>query len=380
MSGRHKWTGTSCGLFWLFLGITAAISSHADPNHGDRAIRFQQILNFVGDANADNKIDDGELREFFKRRKAQILEIAATIEHPPSLVNQPMPKIDDPKFDDFLDDQAVDIVKKSRNEPIDPNHPAPVRFIDIGDFELLERAVLGPPLDVPAAKLLPESFSSPAASDGKADENLLDRVSEFVSVRRSFLDEKQIGRPATFSWSHFGADQTRDSGLKSTEHEFVGALTLEPSFAQFLHTWRAWAISGAPIAVYEADVSSGKKQDTDRIVHRLGLDAVLFQRKMTNALSAHNLKITFDYTTDSDYQVDVFGGTAQYSPNFREGGVGRYLRLGTPLAQLRWRPYMGLLVGHVSDSGHDAELAKAKSYTDGYARVGLEFMLFRPSS
>ena len=218
--------------------------------------------------------------------------------------------------------------------------------------------------------------SAPATNAALAKQptpSTVDWLDSWLSIRRSFLDARDIGRPATLTWTHYGNSDDRSATSDSTRLEVDGALTFEPH-AFDLPTvdlggaWLDWNLVG----VYEAHTSTVATANRSRITHRIGLQAVVAAKEYTDLWSAHNLDVTFDYITDEDYRADVIGGTLQYTPSIHRLGIGRAVEF-TPDLEVRWRPYVGLTHARVNDPGVSPQFRDFVGYTDVFLRAAVEF-------
>jgi hypothetical protein len=124
-----------------------------------------------------------------------------------------------------------------------------------------------------------------------------------------------------------------------------------------------------PIVAYEMQVNSDKKA-ADRIIHRGGfLGSVT---PSSGAIDNHYFFATFDFTTDRGYDATVFGSTVEYSPTVEAWRIGAF-NTG-PAVRFRWRPYIGLVYGHVASAGPLTDLDD--DYTNVTLRVTPELRLF----
>jgi hypothetical protein len=201
-------------------------------------------------------------------------------------------------------------------------------------------------------------------------------VGSWISVRKSFLDAKDIGRPATFGLTHFGSsDATREAGSASTVFDIHGAISLaDPRFDSPREIGNM-SLLWNPVAVYEADMSTDTDPAAGQITHRVGAEGTLYRTKPTRWWSGHNFKVTFDYTTDREYRSVLLGGTAQYTPNFRLIGIGEYMQLGQLPFFFQWRPYIGITGAGVVNDGGIASLEKMGSYANAYLRSSADLLI-----
>jgi|GEM_PF-4247012 len=228
--------------------------------------------------------------------------------------------------------------------------------------------------------LLPPPPGSAAAARGGQESEIrpskspLDYPEEWgLSIRKSFLDAKDVGRPASVALTHFGDhDATRDEGRPSTVFDFRGALSFSPH--EFKHELGGPTLVWSPVAAIEADVSTDSKVGRDKVVHRLGVDAAVIRSVTSPWWSGHIIAATFDYTTDRDYRSALLGGTAQYTPNFRLIGIGEYKQLGQLPLFVRWRPYVGVSGADVENDGDKKALEKMSSYVNSYVRASGEIL------
>jgi hypothetical protein len=229
----------------------------------------------------------------------------------------------------------------------------------------LERAHLPEPLVGRFSDLLPALNEASAGG-----ESWTDTLAKWIQIRQSFLDDASIGKPAKLSWTNHGAgDETIAPGDVTRVFTINAAVILNPPVEWTLST----NVHVRPVAAYEVDLESNASA-TDQIVTRIGLSSVIVRDDSTAAFSSHVIDWTFDYYTNRDYSARVFGTTFQYTPNYRQIGIGQYLGHGA-VVDFRWRPYVGVVWNHVTSADDVAAYKKETSFTHGFARFTGEIRL-----
>jgi len=344
----------------------------AESDAEQRHVRFQQVLDVMND-NGDRVLDQAELETFLKSKAEAII---AKLRKAGFLVTGQ----DDEAFRRFIHRQAAFIINRV-------GKGKPITEAQLADFE---NADLEYPFVGKVKDLLPPPPGSPTAAAGatevetKPPASVLDTLQEWISIRKSYLDSKDVGRPAALSLTHFGADDaTRDPDQSGTAVDVRAALSLTAPALESTHDLGTFLLTWNPVAAIEADVSTDSKKGRDKIVHRIGAEGVFFKALTTRWLSGHNFKATFDYATDHTYKSALIGGTGQYSPNFRLIGIGEYKQLGQlELGQLgklrlffRWRPYLGVTAADVEDDGGNDTLREMNGYVNGYVHSAGDLLI-----
>jgi hypothetical protein len=230
--------------------------------------------------------------------------------------------------------------------------------VRVEDMDAFLAYRLDPPFPLSLRALLLQQ-DAPATPGGAGP-----RWPRWVELRQSAIDESAIGKPATFSYA------SRDSGDESRPTDPVSQWQVNA--AVIFNSQRdvaagRWRLT--PLAAYEVQINSDKVTD-DRIIHRVGVLGSLTPQ--SNWIDSHYLFATFDYTTDRRYDARIFGTTVEYSPTVSRWAIGASTP-GTNL-RFRWRPYAGLVYGHVADAGALTELDD--DYTNLTLRVTPELRLF----
>ncbi len=339
--------------------------------------RFAEILKEMDD-NSDQLIDREELSRFLKKNADKILATLEKTGIKASVVNKE-------KFDDFLDQETITIFNN-----LNPNAAT---HLGANEIRGLEAQRLDPPFSGTIKDLLPvpQIVVEPQPVTQKPSKTLIETVGPYFRIRRSFLDDQFIGRPATITLNHYGSqDNALKQGRAKTNLSFQGAIAVEPfgyrntevGMGSMLplpgfrreKLWFVWT----PVLVYEADVSTDSNASRNQIIHRVGFQGTLYTEEVTRGLSGHNFAMTFDYTTDRDYKSALLGGTLQHSLNIRALGIGEFLplwKVGRLEPYVSWRPYWGLAFADVQDPGNNETLQKNSDYTNGLIRGGLELAL-----
>lgn len=333
-------------------------------------LQVEQIVEaFNGTGNA---ITEQELTEFIKMRTQERLD-QLPVEQRESLLG-------DLSVEEFSEEQAtrkiINFVFECGREDLESGDNT-IRF-KVQDnnepnceLDRLLNARLDPPLPPFLKDLLPFRIEKPAPPPvPPAEKSFLQRLDEKISVRQSFLDERGIGRPATFSWTSFGeSDETLEEDRDQSKFEIRGAVTLEP-YSFPTAEIASFRFASNPVFVYEVDSSSEDKDKRNSIIHRVGLQSVLYRTLRTG----HNFDLTVDYTTDRDYRSELIGLTFQYTPNAFDIGLGQYLprpslQAATSPVHFRWRPFIGLTAAEVRDPGDIESLQDRKDVSNGFFRV-----------
>jgi hypothetical protein len=206
--------------------------------------RFEQVLKEVG--GSDEKISEEQLMKFIKRKLDEKL---ASPSGGPILVPE-----------NYVHQQATRIMNRvnhDQNGSIEEN--------ELADFE---EAPLALPLPPKMKDLLPPPEGgvppAPIAKENEGEQvnsrrSWIDRLGDLISVRQSFLDEKKIGKPATFSWTRFGKeDETLETGRDRSKFEVQGAVAFEPNLYPS-HSLGSYRLMYNPVFVFEIDSSSETK-------------------------------------------------------------------------------------------------------------------------
>jgi len=326
------------------------------------AARFRQVLEAVGDENHDGIIERVEFAKFLQRNTTNLVQ----------QLQQSAPglsvSIDPVAFQRTIDGIARQIFNKVNRD----NDAG----IDIKELNQFEEAELPWPFKGSVKDLLPPPPAGMAPQE--QPKPVLDVISDWISVRKSFLDSKDIGNPATFALTGYGKDQ---DGLKTGQHrtswQLQGAISLQPLGHVVTNFLGNMTATWNPLIVLEANVNSDITNNTDTIVHRVGVEGTLFDESTVNQGSwSHNYILTLDYTTDRQYAVDMLGGTVQYSPDKLSLGIGRYLPIIEPVMYYRWRPYVGFTYANVLDPAENPKLQAFSNYVNFFTRAGLELAIW----
>jgi hypothetical protein len=232
--------------------------------------------------------------------------------------------------------------------------------ITLGEVMEVTQKSLPSPLTGTLGDLLPNAPATPPA----ASEAWTDTLEKWVDIRQSFLDEQGIGKPAKFSLTDHGeGDETLAPEKARRVYQFLASFVFTPQFE--------WAllkrVHVRPVAAYEVNVSSDTPAK-DQIVHRIGVSTVVVRDDARAPFSSHLIDLTFDYLTNRRYRAEVYGATLQYSPNYRQLGIGQYLRRGAAI-DFRWRPYVGVVWRDVQKADVVEAYQKQKDFTHRFLRV-----------
>jgi hypothetical protein len=232
--------------------------------------------------------------------------------------------------------------------------------VTLGEVMEVTRKALPTPLTGTLGDLLPNApAKAPVASEAWTD-----ALEKWVDIRQSFLDEPGIGKPAKFSLTDHGeGDETLAPEKARRVYQFLASFVFTPQF-----DWTLWKrVHVRPVAAYEVNVSSDTPAK-DQIVHRIGLSTIVIRKDASAPFSSHLIDLTFDYLTNRRYRAEVYGATLQYSPNYRQLGIGQYLRRGAAI-DFRWRPYLGVVWRNVQKPDVVEAYQKQKDFTHRFLRV-----------
>jgi hypothetical protein len=232
--------------------------------------------------------------------------------------------------------------------------------VRLGDFDAFLSYRLDAPfaLTLRALLLQQDSPASAPSTDGGGWQR-------WIHVRQSAIDLESYGKPATLSYA------SRDVADESQPTDPISQWQVNA--AVILNSQRdvnalGWALT--PILAYEAHIDSDK-EPADRIIHRAGVVGSLTPK--SGVIESHYLFATFEYTTDRRYDAQVFGATLEYSPTITGLAIGSFTP--GPQVRFRWRPYVGLVYGHVANAGLLTGLDD--DYTNVTVRVTPELRLFK---
>lgn len=310
------------------------------------------------DTNRNNCVDQFELaaamkRPFIERLEKEHLQVAG---------------MGEVTVDSYLIQLAEEVVKDSS--------------VVVGDgLNFAEfKAALGKPVGTTWAFSLASLLALQTSTPVTTTEELSpwQWLQEHFDVRKSFIDEQGIAEPAVISFSSYGKeDGTIEEGNERTQFLLQAAVS-------FLPDWeiRAGSLRLQTVLVLEVDMSQGRKEDTNKIVHRIGFTTFGPQgRHRARGLRPgleHQVQATVDFTTDTGYRSELLGGTFEWFPNWVDIGIGQYVsyKPSRPV-QFRWRPYAGLSYVHVLEAAGREDLIGLKNFTDVYARVAGELSLWK---
>ena len=211
------------------------------------------------------------------------------------------------------------------------------------------------------ARVLPAKPAELVARENEVpDPALVDDLSTFVSVRRSFFNAEDVSKAAIVGVRSFGSsDETRDGG-KDTVLNINGAVVWTP-----LSTFgtapepRQWFPKTLPNVQIRTDLVVGVEaqmsatNDGSLISHFVGAE---FNQSPVGAsggrpFASNIVKGTLNYRTDRRYSADIFGATAEWTPSWPAIGWGRDVFGGRDDLDFLWRPYLGVSFEDVNDPG-----------------------------
>jgi hypothetical protein len=330
---------------WTLTAVAILVAAPARDTAAQEPTRAEVILKTVGDT-GDGVLDQQELAAFLLTALPQRL---AAMLGPGRLTVSPEWARDAAQF---LMNQA-DATGSGRIEP--------------AEFGDLEKARLFTAAGVAFGALLPP----PAAR--ASTRPLLDRVQRWLSIRRSFLDERDVARPATLSWRSLDdSDETLNAGFARRQWEINAAVSLVPAIAPLI--WRRGPLEVAPVVGYEAHVTSGHKANADVITHRIGAQGSVLG-STHDLVTSHLFVATYDLITDSHYATEVRGWTLQYSPVAPRIAIGQLHPADGPF-QFYWRPYVGLETSSVKDAAGGPELLQQADASDLHVKVSSQLRAF----
>jgi hypothetical protein len=197
----------------------------------------------------------------------------------------------------------------------------------------------------------------------------VDTLADWIDVRQSFLEQQGIGKPAKISLMNRGGD---DETVKTGDPRRIWSIQSAVVFNSVADL-RFGRISLTPTAAYEFNVTSNTPAK-DQIAHRLGVTAIVRRRIPTGPFPTHMVQATVDYKTDRRYDARVWGATVQYTPFWRQIGIGRYLRHGAPV-DFRWQPEFGWVHGNVDKPGGISSFQQMADFDNLFGRLTGELRL-----
>jgi hypothetical protein len=328
-----------CHTFSIIL-VTSSVAAQTPA--GSRA---DVILAAVGDVNGDGQLQANELSSFL------------THALPVAFAEMGWGRLEVPA--DWARSAAQFVVNQADGDFNGALGPS--------EFPALEAAILFDALGIRFGNLLP-----PAAVKQPGPLGTLDRVQRWLSIRRSFLENKDVARPASIAWRTFDdEDETVKQGFDRRQREIHAAISLVPAVPSLV--WEIGALEVFPQFGYEAHLSTGLKTEADTITHRIGMKGSVLGN-VSSIFVGHLFDLTYDLETDGGYQRDVRGWTAQYSPVAPKLAIGQ-LHPAEGLVQFHWRPYIGIQAAEVKDDG-DEDLAAQPEYADLFLRVTFQLRAF----
>jgi len=322
-----------CALLLVVLTAAVPRSVAAQGLTPNETAAFERI-----DANKDNLLTREEISAFF----AELLEddaIAAGMTEP----------ADFPGYVAELTDRALNL---ALGDTVPPNR-----------FRLLLQLDL-----TPIPKTLRDMIVAPTANP-QPTRSRLDTLADWIDIRQSFLDQQSIGKPAKISVANRGGD---DETVKPGDPRHIWSIQTAVIFNKIADK-RAGRLSVTPTAAYEVNVTSNTPAK-DVIAHRLGVFAILRRKIPTGPFPTHLIQATVDFKTDRDYDARVWGATVQYTPFYRQIGIGRYVRHGATV-DLRWQPDFGWVHANVDRPGVVTAYQQMSHFDNLYARVTGEIRL-----
>jgi hypothetical protein len=298
----------------------------------------QRVVLQLIDLNGDDLISSDELLDFLQKALSQ-RAVQAGLAVGPNRTT----------FDRYVRSVRDSALNGSSADGDDTISPA--------ELAALERVTLPPPFGGTMKDLLPAVPKQPEKPSWTG------KLSDWLDIRQSFLDDQQIGKPAKISLTnHAPDDETVDEG-KARRVWAIDASAVLDGFVEW-NPHASWYVR--PIVGYEMHLSSDAPAK-DQVVHRVGLQTDV-TRDASKTFESHSFRATFDYSTDRSYKATVFGATAEYSPNATRLGIGRYLGHGKSV-DFRWRPYVGFVSGHVRSAGGVSAYADLTDFFHEFVRL-----------
>ena len=196
-----------------------------------------------------------------------------------------------------------------------------------------------------------------------------DTFADWFDVRQSFLEQQGIGKPAKLSLSSRGDN---DETVRAGDPRRIWSIQSAVVFNGIADK-RIGRVSFTPTAAYEVNMISNTPAK-DQITHRLGLTAIVRRKIPTGPFPTHMVQATIDYKTDRSYDACVWGATVQYTPFYRQIGIGRYLGHGAPV-DFRWQPEFGWVHGRVDNAGGISAFQQMADFNNLYTRITGEVRL-----
>lgn len=209
-----------------------------------------------------------------------------------------------------------------------------------------------------------------------AQKDALSAIKTHVQIRRGSLKSSDVAKPATLTIKHLGSnDDKRDPDKDSTTTLLKGSVLVnfcggscvsaveddessgKGKSRMFGYTSRTDYDFDIFVAV-DADVASNRKSNEDEIIHRIGGWGAIVGDP-TDFVTQHHFAVTGNFTTGRDYDKEIYGFTAQYSPNIPDLAIGRAVNISSKPVEIlfNWRPFLGLDYGDVVDAAGNDKLA-----------------------
>lgn len=313
--------------------VAALLVGGAAPARADTSPAGAALLVTL-DTNRDRKLDQGELEQGLATALTSIAELRGVADGLPRRA-----------FITRTVSQALNMIRAD--------------WVDADTIDSFLAFRLGPPLAVTLRDLLlPNETPKRSAKTGAS-------FWTWIQVRQSALDEQSIGKPAKLSYASRDLNDESQSNNPRSQWNINAALIISAQQDKTLGNLHL-----TPMAAYEVSVDSAKPQK-DRITHRLGVLGS-YTTPGSDLLASHYLQVTFDFATERTYAARILGGTAEYSPTIFPLAIGRFTDPEQPV-KFRWRPYVGLEVGHVANAGPLTALDP--NFTNLFFRVTPELVI-----
>lgn len=373
----------------LLTMLTVASSTAA--NAASRQERFKEFLAVIED-DGNGRADEKEIGAFLLANKAALIENLNKTLGELGLQAVETDPGEDSSDDWFPSDFALRLeeIASSALGSADGNgldqedDPTSTYGIEASELDAFLGYKFPPPFQLKMADLFPDSVKKGKKDEGKPEENFLVAAKRYLSIRQSALDSKEIAKPASLSVARLGSnDDRREAGQDKTTVDIDGAVIITPCGdgsdlpidAACFH-WRNGDQIGLairPFIAVDVDVDTKREANEDQITHRLGLD-IDTANDIDAFVTGHNFDFSIDFTTDRDYDKEIYGGTFQWSPNIPRLFIGEKVPLDeAENALFNWRPYLLAEYGEVSDAAGNTALDEDNDFLNASLRATFEF-------
>lgn len=333
----------------MTIALAPEVPAQAQVDDFRHLLLWEQVLAEVGDQDNDGVIQEEELKEFLRSKESEVSE------------NMQQTGLN------FAAGGFENFVSRKANEILNNLAPSPGPSA-LGIDNLEEFAAWQVTTTLKIKDLLTTSLAGLRLPEEK--QSFLDWLEDRIDVRKSYLDAKGVGLPASMTWTFYGGkDETLKTDQDAHSFDVVGAIAISPDMLEWEGSIGKQKLYLFPALVIETDLSTDASTGRDNIRHRIGGEALL-----PGNTKALNVWGTFDYTTDRDYEKALLGFSFQLSPTLPRLGIGQFIPQKAPV-YFRWRPYIGATGAHVEDPGDDEKLEDFNGYVNPFLKTTVVFLV-----